>query len=405
MNRIALAALQLFVFAIPWEAVLLVPGVGTVSRLAGIVALPIGIGAVLLRGHLRRPSLFHVLAVAFVLWGGLTVFWSVDRDATLARFSRNVQMLGLVWLVWELAPALRQRRRLMQAYVLGGFVSIGFTYYNYLSGIAISSRYLRYAAPGFNPNDLGFLLVLGLPMAWYLVVSARTRVGRMVNGAYLPAALLAIVMTGSRGAAVTAAIALLVVPWTVPGLRLGMQALVAVGGLVLVLTLPRLVPESSKARLATTIDELRSGTLHERRVVWEAGLRLLPAEPIRGIGAGAFRTAVVPHLGYEKTAHNTYIAVAVEQGIIGLVLFLALMGLALLGVRAAPRVERRIGLVLLLTLGVGLMPRTWEDEKPTWLVLSLVLTGSGPALRRVSPGLRTRPALDGRGALEPAHAH
>jgi O-antigen ligase len=81
----------------------------------------------------------------------------------------------------------------------------------------------------------------------------------------------------------------------------------------------------------------------------------------------------VPFLGYRKTPHNSYLSVLIEQGVVGLTFFLLMFISVFLHVRSAPPRERRFFLVLLLTLVVGLTPRTWGEEKQTWLILALLL--------------------------------
>jgi O-antigen ligase len=140
------------------------------------------------------------------------------------------------------------------------------------------------------------------------------------------------------------------------------------------------VAPAALARLATTRAELEQGTLNSRKVVWKAGLHLFPLHPLGGVGAGAFEEAVVPFLGYQKTGHNTYLTVLLEQGIVGLSLFLLALVSVFFHILAAPQRERRFFTVLLVTLCLGLIPRTWQDEKQLWIILALLLS---PAVTRV----------------------
>lgn len=379
MNRVAYLLLWLFVFATPWELVLKIQGVGTISRLAGMAALTVGIAAVLRRGRSRPLTVFHVATLCFVLWGGITIFWTVDPEATVARFWRNVQIVGQLWLIWELAATPERRMGLFQAYVLGAAVSATSIIVNYMAGNPLVTaggvaRSGRFGAGEFSPNAVAFLLVLSLPMAWHLGTTHRLPLVRLVNRAYLLVAMLAITLTASRGALLLSALALLIVPLTISRLGLGMKLAMAVFLVASAAITWRYIPERSLARLATTRTELMEGTMNERRVIWRAGARLIPQHPLEGIGAGAFTRAVVPFLGYEKAPHNAYLSVLVEQGIVGLSLFLLVFVCAFLHARDAPSRERPLLLILLVTLIIGLMPRAWEAEKHTWLILALLLT-------------------------------
>jgi O-antigen ligase len=383
--NLAYCFLLALTFAIPWENSIIIPGIGTIGRLIGLVTAALGVFAILLRGRLRHPATFHYLSAAFVGWSGLTLMWTVDLPATMERVFRVVQGAALPWLVWELAPSPGRRRGLLQAYVLGAYVSAMDTISHYRSGISTHEATGRFSAEGFNPNDLGFLLVLALPMAWHLGITYRSPIMRWLNRVYLPLGMVAILLTGSRSSLVTSVLAMALVPLTFTRLKIGMQAGVAAALAVAVVATIKVVPATTWQRLATTGQEIESGTLNERRVIWEAGLQVFARHPIGGIGAGAFPTAVVPFLGYKKTPHNTYISILVDQGLVGFTIFILMLVSIFFHARAATDQDRRFVYVLLLTLAVGLMPRAWEHYKPTWLMFGLLLLPAEAALAATGP--------------------
>lgn len=75
VSQVALGALALFVFSIPAENGVTLPGIGSLSRLIGILALVTAGIALVNRGvvRLRAPSLFLCAALAFVAWTGMTI--------------------------------------------------------------------------------------------------------------------------------------------------------------------------------------------------------------------------------------------------------------------------------------------------------------------------------------------
>jgi O-antigen ligase len=377
MNKLAYLLLWITVFATPWQRTVLIDGVGTFARVAGLAAFAVGCVAIAESRGMRRPALFHVWAVGFVVWSGMTLFWTLDTDATVVRFGSYLQVAGLLWLIWELAPTHERRMLLFQAYVLGAYVSATAIILNYLEGQALLTRggvvRPRFAPSGFNPNDVAFLMVLALPMAWHLGTLHGPLLLRWINRLYLLIAMLAILLTGSRSGLLLLPIALLIVPWTVSQLSLRTKVVMLIILAAAATVAWKYVAPAALARLATTRAELEQGTLNTRKVVWKAGLHLFPSHPLGGVGAGAFEEAVVPFLGYQKTGHNTYLTVLLEQGIVGLTLFLLALVSVFLHIPAAPPRERRFFTVLLLTLCLGLIPRTWQDEKQLWIVLALLL--------------------------------
>jgi O-antigen ligase len=138
-------------------------------------------------------------------------------------------------------------------------------------------------------------------------------------------------------------------------------------------------------RLVALADWGRDPTLMRRTTYLAVGFDLLQQSPIWGIGPGNYplyfvgdefrflpgRTPVMREL------HNTYLDVAVELGVVGLLLFLALLGSALAEARRAllgSAVLRGASLALLLSL-VALFVASFfmpnKDMRYLWILLGL----------------------------------
>src|SRR6266581_5980648 len=167
MRNVAFYLLCCFVFVLPWEEFVQLPLLGSIPRLIGLVASAVGVLHILVRRRIKPLSWFHVFALLFVLWAGVSAFWSIDPQATRVRFLTYLQLVVLVWLIWEIAWSPERQRALLQAYVLGVSVAAVVTIRTYLLGVPALEG-TRYSAFSFNVNELGMRLALGLPMAWYL---------------------------------------------------------------------------------------------------------------------------------------------------------------------------------------------------------------------------------------------
>ncbi|HUP02794.1 MAG TPA: hypothetical protein VMU19_02315, partial [Bryobacteraceae bacterium] len=171
LERAAWLLLCLLVFSLPMEKGIQFPHLGTVSRLVGQAAFLAGAGAVAARRKLRRPTAVLPLAAAFVLWTGLTWFWSVARADTLIRFLTMAQLLGMLWLVWELCVTEARQKRLVEAFVAGASASSAWTVARF--ALNRQTNYRRYATAGFDPNDLGMTLAIALTFALHLSATRR----------------------------------------------------------------------------------------------------------------------------------------------------------------------------------------------------------------------------------------
>jgi len=370
--------------------VLVFESAGTITRVIGIAAFGVGALYVVATGRIRRLRLPHFAILAFVAWAILGFYWSVDADLTLARAWTYVQLAAMVWLIWQFARTRAEQRALLQAYVLGCFMAVVGTLANYVAGQ--QTDYLRYAATGFGPNDLGVILALGIPMGWYLSITGSTRRWVWGNRLYLPAAAVAIVLTSSRTAFIAALVAMLVIPWTMGRLSVRSRAALLVGVAACIVALYVVVPAASWQRIGTIPTEVTEGSLNLREDIWAAGLEVFSQRPIQGVGAGAFRETVAPALGKQKVAHNTFLSILTENGIIGFALFTFIVALCVWGTLKMPRTERRVWLVLMATWAVGAFFLSWEHRHPTWLLLGLLLAQalafSDPVSRLAHSGRR-----------------
>jgi hypothetical protein len=211
IKRIAFYLLWFLIFTIPWQNVVILPMLGTLSRLAGFLVVGVAVLYILASGRIKEPSLFLITMVFYVGWSILSYFWSIHPGATIGRFVTNVQLLAMAWLIWELCRSENDRIALIKAYVLGAYVSIVDMIITYVQGTATN---FRIAAANFDPNDLATTLALGIPLAYYLLNREYKNVMYIINILYIPLALFGILLTASRGGLVVAMVALTVIPLT-----------------------------------------------------------------------------------------------------------------------------------------------------------------------------------------------
>jgi len=371
LSKAAFTCLWCFILVVPWDALTDLPIVGSLPRLVGIVASAVGGLYILARGRVRPLSWFHVLAVLFVLWTGASTFWSIDPEATRTRFLTYLQLVVLVWLIWEIGWSPERQRALLQAFVLGAGVAALITVYNYLTG-SWSYSEGRFSALGQNPNYLARMCVLALPMAWYLSLSQRHRRLARTWQLYVPLGCTATVLTGSRGAFLAGLVAVVIIPWTLGRLRLRTKAALyafAIGSLVLVSIF---VPETSWERIRSTGADIETGYFGGRGKIWRAGLEVVWEHPLVGVGAGAFGAAVEPALQFAWSSHDAPLAILVEDGIVGLCLFVAMVAAAMKPLWHLPPLQRKLWIVLVAALGVGSLAAASDYQKDFWFVLGLL---------------------------------
>jgi O-antigen ligase len=319
----------------------------------------------------RMPAPFLALA-AFVAWGALSILWA-KHGHVLVSITTLVQLLAFVWLGYQLVRSKRDLRAMFVGYLLGCHVLVVLTWRNYLNDVFI--HWERFAADGFDPNDMAIYLALGIPMAAYLALSGSPgKHARLLWLLYLPLAASGVVLAGSRtGTLATGMVTGAVVLWLTRRSATA-SALTLMLLLAGVMVGVQSVPSESFARIFSVGREF-GGSIGGRAEIWGAGVKLFANNPVRGVGVGGFGDA--SNLYVHDVAHNTPLSIAVELGLVGLVLFFGAFALAIWGVRFSGRNEKALVWCLFMTCFIGIQSLTWENRKPMWFLMLIAMVAAG----------------------------
>jgi len=197
-----------------------------------------------------------------------------------------------------------------------------------------------------NPNDLASLTLLTFGVSVSLASTSPPRT-LMRYGTWISSMLLLIVMllTQSRGAFLGLAVGM-----GPAFLKLGLKRPKYMIPLIIAaISIIAVIPDSVWERLSG-IEKLTSvstvaeadpeGSAAQRFEIQKVGWRIFQDNPVLGVGLGAYPLAnasYAPELGKRDT-HNTYLNLAVEAGLPGLILWLLLFGTVL---RYARRIRRQ----------------------------------------------------------------
>lgn len=342
------------------ENAVVIPGIGTGAKLAGLTVAGAWIlGKLARRGSwrglaeswpLRLSLLFSALVLASMLWAA---------EPMLARsgFIQLAQLIVLSALVLDICRDFRSLSALAKGLVLGALVAATITILEFLlSGV----RRAGDSAAGINGT--AELLVTLLPLAFYLVLGYQGRFWRFVGLVSLMAAVGAVSVTLSRMSVLLLPIVLLVL--AVRSLRSpqGRRWLVPVLGAVMVAGVT-VVPWGKLADRSSTIvpylestvgagsesDDVISGRGYHLLVAW----RIFEDHPLLGAGYNnygwyfyyRYQHSVAgrgPLYESFRSPHSSHFGILSELGIGGLVIWLGLLGAGSVALVRALRLARSV---------------------------------------------------------------
>jgi O-antigen ligase len=367
---------------------------GSVSSARLIMPLTFGAWAVhslsARQFKVRMPLQFW-FALAFVVWGLLSALWAIDTGKILSAAQTLIQGIGLYFLVVNLIDTPGKMKRVVLIVVAASLVVASLAMFYAVTREFSGGRVEIAAIFGTGPHTLAGYLVPGVALLMVLFSRERHVARKLFFLAGLLATVVAVLATGTR-AAVFALIGVAIV-----GLMLDRTLWQAVLPGVLVGAWGSaffLAPAVQQRFLSllTTYDR-GSGRLD----IWLVAMNIIRAHPILGTGLDTFGRAFdryvgdtpgleILHVVQGWGSHNVYINIQAELGIIGLVLFVSIVGMSVRdGLTAIANLKRArdyhmttlalgtwLGLLGMLLMGLFL---DWQYAKYLWLLFGLVEVG------------------------------
>lgn len=230
--------------------------------------------------------------------------------------------------------AVEDVRRYVAAVVIGGAFYAQYVYLYVDVGMSGRLGNLVY----YDANDLGMLLVCTMPLAIFFAIRGRTLLARMASVLTIGLFLLVIVKSGSRGAflGLIGFGAYLLVGYRAIPSKIRVGAVVACfAGLLLAGN--ETYWGMMQTLLNPSADYNWSGNSDSGRMeVWKRGIGYMLHRPLTGVGARAFPVAegqLSPLADRQQygiglkwsAAHNSFVEIGAELGVLGLIAFVLLL--------------------------------------------------------------------------------
>jgi O-antigen ligase len=377
----------LYAVLVPFNHLSFVEGLGTMTKLAGILASAALIFYVVRTKRWVRPPRVLFAWLAFVTWICASVLWAVNPDGSLYVIGILLQLFALfaVTSIVEVSP--RELRIVLALIALGGIAAAAYGGKLFLAGAQTESNrlFLQSAVQGqsVDPNHFSASLLLPIALVLVYALHAPGVFRKLAAFAGLGVLLLGVYASGSRGALVATAAIMVATFWrTRRWLEL---AFVTVASVVLSLA----VKTSIWTRFS--VDPSGSG----RTSIWVIGAHAFAQRPLFGWGIYNFADAYDQWVlrlytpiftKWGRAPHDFVLMTAVELGIVGLALLAWVIVAQARTMRHidpqdelyAVRVALESAMVGILVVSFFLDTLYW---KYTWLVFTAVVLARSASLQ------------------------
>jgi O-antigen ligase len=328
----------------------------------------------------RRILLLCLFFIVWFLISNLNASIQPDGNGRIWLFT-FVQLLALVWLTSQIMDEPNKHYILFLSYSITTGISALYAIYH--GGIATTVMdSIRSGGLTSGANTAARYFLVALVFLYFLQARpATTKFRRLMMFTLMGVIILGVLVTVSRT---------------------GLVLLVAAFGMIYMLEGRRNIPQvfafgllglivmwffaDNVVSIANSIIpsiQTGSDTVGIRYALWQAGIRMFVSHPIAGVGIGRYPQEL-PFYGFDLLkahylndgAHNMYIQVAAETGIVGLSIFMSILILGLVAFWKSSKVDNeeistvaKAWLIAFVLIIVGGITKHDQYDKLLWLVI------------------------------------
>lgn len=405
-----------FAVTIPIEAAFVVSGGMTATRLLGMVAFATWAAHKVLVRESLRPLVSPLAGVglAFLGLAFASALWARYPQVSLAGARQLAQLFAWSLLVIDLMRSWRRLDLLVKAVMIGAVLGAAITvqqaivHHAHRAGEDVSG----------GVNGTAVIMVTLVPFGFYLLRAQRGTAWRILGMAYIALATLGVIFTYSRMNFILLPPVLLLHVWQTLWSGRGRAWILAVAVAATFAGMVYVPWNRVTARVATiapylarTVESADAGgdLPSSRGYHLRVGLALAEDHPLLGVGYDNYGRYFTSQYQFEvrgavklwtswRSPHSSHIGILANLGIVGLMLWLGLLGLGLVNSIRAWLAARRAGDLpttalaeaVITALGLHTLAYGWympnEEEKTLWmfLAMSVVLVRLVPFRRQAT---------------------
>lgn len=268
----------------------------------------------------------------------VSVSYAFDKKLAVSESARFFSYIVLFFIIKYECNYKRYIRGIINSYVFSVFSICVFGIYQYFTGFGLDPKFMTYSytdkrigATLDNPNNLGAFLILAIFPIIMLVIYEKCKIKKSIYCLVSLLAVINIVLTGSRNADI--------------GLVIGAVTLIIIFSWKLIFIIgPAAAISMFIPRISRRILDITNSSQDASRIsLWKTAIKMIKEHPILGVGNGNYVSRYdeyvkrYPELKYpwftHYPCHNSYLKVASELGVFGIIAFVCMLIFSLIRVK------------------------------------------------------------------------
>lgn len=279
----------------------------------------------------RKPTL---LVTLWLVWGAASFFWAADAQSVIVRLIPFAGFVTLFVLFQDLVKEDRQLKVLLFGYFIA---SVCYAILSIRGAVLFDLKRIVLTEEQ-NPNVLARALGIGLLMSPYMFHQLKKVLWKSLTFIGIVLLVIAIILTGSRGAWL-GLVGAFGVGWLLSRGRVIRLRTILVWGLLITICIFLLrsygiISPFIMERISTLLSSEGIGTASGRWNIWAVGLELVKDNLLIGVGLNNFHVRFEDYIDASWLAesygiyagrepHNVFLSIQGELGLIGLVIFIS----------------------------------------------------------------------------------
>ena len=367
IHKLAWSSVLIFIFLLPW-------GNGLwdgIAKVVGLFAFAFSGLLLVTQGTHRHFNFFNLMALILGCWHLIALVWSPDHVWGVESANKFTQLVLFSIVYTYIINDAYKLRWAYLAYVVGAMVAFGIIFSNFLSGV-YGPYYGRYTVPNIETDSMAIILALAIPMAVWLYTQYEKRIPKLLCLACVPVIFYGIFLTGTRTGLVTGLVGILYLVFTQRKASFSLKVVYLGILITLMASVVSLAPKESVDRIFSIGDAIQSGDLNSREIIWQYSLESWQERQILGGGTGSLRHTLNRYHVEFYSAHNSYIQLLAEHGLIGLGIYLVMFGSLLYYILKCPIETKLFLLALFITIALSQISLHSHKLKEVWFVWSII---------------------------------
>jgi len=368
----------------------LLPDVPYLSSAVPLVGIVTFIGYLIHKRWGTKNSAFnfnylHIIGLVFILW-----IYISNPQAALMGSSRNwvltyIQLWVLMYIAGDLLDTPKKQQTVMAIFSIFAIIS---AFYAIQTGSIGETIYTSTRAEGFldNANAAARYFVVAMVFLSYLRSTVKNPWLRIFTLIGIIITYLGVFYTVSRTGMLLLVLAQgLILLFQIESRQRIRLFFIFMIALIILFFLSDTILDIFESIFPSIIN--REDTVGLRINLWKSGWMMWLDHPIRGVGIGRYIEELGPYIyrlagphRWNSIAHNTYIQILSETGIVGFILFIVLITTSLknfwqikINNDTEKLMLRNAWLVAFIVMLVGGITKSDHADKLTWMVMGLSL--------------------------------